>query len=443
VASGSLRRRIVPWFAAALTSDGLRDARRAAAELRRRATGAPHRVRWFHQVDDPYSHLGAQVLARLAARYRIELAPRLAGPPPDDAAPERARLAAFARKDAADVAPGYGLAFPRDAAAPAPDAVALATRILAGAAPDAFAALAPPVGDALWRGDRAALEALARVHAPAAEAAARAAVAAGSEERRRLGHYLGGMFHYGGEWYWGVDRLSYLEERLAALGLAREPGPPAPLVARPPPGADPAPAARERLVLDFYCSLRSPYTCIAMDRVLALPRRLPVEIALRPVLPMVMRGLPVPAAKRLYITLDTRREAVRAGVPFGRVCDPVGRPVERAFSLYPWARERGRAAELLRAFTHAAFAEGVDTGSDAGMRHVVERAGLPWEEARTHLDRDTGWRAELEANREELLALGLWGVPSFRLRGEPDFCTWGQDRLWLVEQEVCRRLAAR
>jgi 2-hydroxychromene-2-carboxylate isomerase len=41
--------------------------------------------------------------------------------------------------------------------------------------------------------------------------------------------------------------------------------------------------------------------------------------------------------------------------------------------------------------------------------------------------------------------MGLWGVPSFRLLGrpgEPDYSTWGQDRLWRVEQEIRRRLEA-
>jgi 2-hydroxychromene-2-carboxylate isomerase len=435
-----IRRRLEPLFSAALTSDALRDLRRAAAEARRRLSRAPHRVRWFHQVDDPYSQLGAQVLARFAARYRVELAPRLVGPPPDDAAPERERLAAFARKDASDVAPGYGLTFPPAAPPPGAESVSLATRVLAAAPAAAFATLAPRVGEALWRGDGAALAALARDHPPASEATARAAVAAGSEERRRLGHYLGGMFHYAGEWYWGVDRLAHLEARLAGLGLARDPA--APPLVTPPHVPDEPPPAGERLVLDVFCSLRSPYTYLALERVLALPERLPVAVELRPVLPMVMRGLPVPAAKRLYIVLDTKREAQRAGLPFGRVCDPVGRPVERAFSLYRWARERGRAAELLVSFLRAAFAEGVDTGSDAGLRRVVERAGLPWEEARPRLDRDDGWRAELEANRAELFGLGLWGVPSFRLRGrpgEPDFATWGQDRLWRVEAEIRAR----
>jgi 2-hydroxychromene-2-carboxylate isomerase len=74
----------------------------------------------------------------------------------------------------------------------------------------------------------------------------------------------------------------------------------------------------------------------------------------------------------------------------------------------------------------------------------VERAGLSWEEAREHLDGE-GWREEIEENRRRLLEMGLWGVPSFRLRGPegaPDFCTWGQDRIWRVEEEIRRRLGS-
>ena len=37
--------------------------------------------------------------------------------------------------------------------------------------------------------------------------------------------------------------------------------------------------------------------------------------------------------------------------------------------------------------------------------------------------------------------MGLWGVSSYRLcgpEGEPGL-DWGQDRLWLVAAEICRR----
>jgi len=444
----TLARRIAPVAMGIYTSPRTRGLRRRAAELRRRLAREPHRVHYFHQVDDPYSQLAAQLLGGLLARYDVVLTPHLAAPPSDAAAPERARLESFSRRDAADVAPGYGLAFPAAAAPPSEACVRLATRILAASIPRGdFAALAARVGSALWSGDgaQAALEGIAAAYGASEDGAARAAIDAGTAERRRLGHYLGGTFHYAGEWYWGVDRLHHLERRLAGLGARRPGAPEGVLAPRPDPGREPAPPAGERLVLEMFPSLRSPYTYIALERTYALARRLPVELVLRPVLPMVMRGLPVPREKQLYIVLDTKREAEDAGVAFGRICDPVGRPVERCFSLYGWSRERGRAAELLLAFTRAAFAEGVDTGTDAGLRHVVEAAGLPWEEAEARLDRDDGWRGELEQNREAMFALGLWGVPSFCLRdaaGTALFSTWGQDRIWRVEQTIRRRLAA-
>jgi 2-hydroxychromene-2-carboxylate isomerase len=399
-------------------------------------------VLYFHQVDDPYSHLAAQALVPFLERYDVELAPMLVGAPPAEAAPERDRLVAFSRRDAADIAPHHGLAFRDPGAQPREELLRLAQRILAGVLPTSvFVAVAVRVGRALWNGERSALDALAGAHPPADEPATRRTLAAGDARRRRLGHYLGATFFHGGEWYWGVDRLHYLERRLAELGLRREGASDAPLVAREGPSGGELTSEGSALTLEFFGSLRSPYTYIAMIRVYDLARRTGVKLVLRPVLPMVMRGLPVPAAKRVYILLDTKREAERAGVPFGRVCDPLGRPVERAFSLFAWARARGRAEEYLLSFARAAFAEGVDTGTEAGLRRVVERVGLSWDEACEHLDGE-GWREELEANRQDLLAMGLWGVPSFRLRGPegaPDYCTWGQDRLWRVEAEIRAR----
>ncbi len=436
-------RRLLPLGMAAFTSARTRSARRWLAEKRRRLQGEPHRVRYFHQVDDPYSQLAAQVLPEFVRRYDLLLTPQLVAAPSDAAAPERALLAMYARKDAADVAPGYGLSFPQRAEAPSAEAIDLATRILVTSVNSGdFATNSARVGAALWACDDAALRALATALGTVDPELARAAQAAGSRLRERLGHYLGGMFYYAGEWYWGVDRLQHLERRLQSLGGLRAGASASPIAPHATCESWRATAARGRVTLECFLSLRSPYSYIAMERILELARRHPIDLVLRPVLPMVMRGLPVPRAKQLYIALDTKREAESIGVPFGRICDPVGRPVERCFSLYPWACSRGRGAELLHAFMRAAFAEGIDTGSDRGLRHVVERAGLVWDEARTYLDGE-GWREELERNRVQLNALGLWGVPSFRIvgrAGESDFCTWGQDRLWRVEAELRARL---
>lgn len=426
----ALLRPFTPWFASALLSPRTRDLARGWAELQRRAAGRPHTIAWFHQVDDPYSHLLAQVMPRLAAAFDVEVQPFLVGPPPDEAAPDRERLVGFARKDAADIAPAWGLRFERSWAQPSPQAVASANAVLAGAlAEGCFVERAAAVGEELWAGR---LEAEPSDPEPGSVQRAAAALAEGDRRRRTGGHYLGAMLRYGGEWFWGVDRLDLLEDRLED----RRSGPR--LFTRPVEG-DMAATPTRGLVLEAFVSARSPYSYLALQRTLDLAQRHGLALRLRPVLPMVSRGLAVPRAKRLYILRDCKREADRLGLPFGHISDPLGRPLERMFSLYPWARDQGRHADLLLAFTRLHWSQGVDGGTDSGLRHIVEAAGLDWTDARPHLDSDT-WRAELEDNRQALLDMGLWGVPSFRLRGAgPDFVTWGQDRLWRVEREVRRR----
>jgi 2-hydroxychromene-2-carboxylate isomerase len=439
---GPLARRVSSQFTRLLVSPRRRRIAGGMRELGRRLTGAPQRVRYFHQVDDPYSHLAAQTLVGLCDRYEIELVPQLVGPDVGANIPEPELLSAHAVRDCAAVAEHYGLEFGAGVAKPGPEEVRAVECALVAAleqGPAAFAARAVELGNALWAGDaRATLELCAAARsAPAA--ATHAAVDAGSVLRSKLGHYSGAMFHHAGVWYWGVDRLHHLEARLAVLGSDRVGG--APSHSRPVIPMEPVGNA-SALELEIFASLRSPYSAIGFEPALELARRTGITHRLRPVLPMVMRGVPVPLAKQKYIVLDTHREAASLDMPFGRLLDPVGEPVRRGFSLWPWAREQGRGDAYFAAFLRAAFADGIDTSCDSGMQWVVERAGLDWGEARQHLGLP-GWESELEANRLTMISeLGSWGVPSFRLRGpagEPDLCTWGQDRLWLVGREIQRR----
>lgn len=418
----SLRTLLVSRAAEMITGEARLQSRRAREEKRRRAAGEPHRVDYFHQADDPYSWLLAQVLPTLASRYEIDLRCHLVSAPEDWAAPERAKLEAWSRIDAERLAQKAGLTFVKDAGGPDGARVAQAesasAACLAGTQPAESLAR---VSEALWSG------------APMPEARGDAAAARreGDVLRRKLGHYLGGMLHYGGEWYWGIDRLHFLEERLTGLGARRVPGQVGAIYTQPlSPRADAAPAGGGEL--HYYLSFRSPYTYIAAERVRALADAYGLELRLRFVLPMVMRGLPVPPAKRNYITLDAAREARRVGVPFGRVADPVGRPVERGYSLLPWAIDQGRGYEYCLAFMKGVWSQGIDAGSDGGMRRIVEAAGLSWRSARPLLGGD-GWRSQAEANRVELTSLGLWGVPAFRFN---DVSVWGQDRLWVIEDAI-------
>ena len=39
----------------------------------------------------------------------------------------------------------------------------------------------------------------------------------------------------------------------------------------------------------------------------------------------------------------------------------------------------------------------------------------------------------IHLGQEDLLALGLWGVPSMQVQ---DVAVWGQDRLWAIEDKL-------
>lgn len=418
----SLRTFLVSRIAERITGASRQQKLRDAAERRRVAAGEPHTVDAFIQADDPYSCLLAQVLPQLLARYNIRLACHLVSPPEDWAAPDRPRLQSWSRADAQRLARKAGLTFIDPGTQPPPARLAAAEAALAdtvlrtGQGEDIASILS-----ALWS-DAAP---------PAATADPAPLKATGDALRSRLGHYLGATLHYGGEWYWGLDRLSFLEDRLASLG-ARRPGAPATPIYQQPASSLPDARPQAGGELHFYLSFRSPYTYIAAERVKALADAYGIQLNLRFVLPMVMRGLPVPPAKRNYITLDAAREARRLGVPFGRVADPLGKPVERGYSLLPWANGQGRGFDYCVAFMRAVWSQSVDAGSDAGMKHIIEAAGLDWKTAQPLIGNDD-WRAEAEANRQELASLGLWGVPCFRFN---DVSAWGQDRLWVIEDAI-------
>lgn len=417
--------------------------RRASYEAKRRRAGGAHLVEYFHQVDDGYSHLAAQLLGPFAERYDVRLVCHLVPGPGGRNAPEPEMLSRLSPDDAARIAPHYGLTFPESTGRANAELVAVATRILANITTDsyAFARLAPVVGEALWSGSAKALQSLADQHGCADAQTAQAVVAAGERRRWMLGHYSGAMFHYGGEWYWGVDRLYHLENRLIELGVDRGSG--GQLAPRP--RIETGPAVDDgSLTLEIYPSARSPYSAVAFDAAVDLAKATGVRQVVRPVLPMVMRGLPVTRAKGLYIFSDAAREARAGGqADWGNYYEPIGEPVRRCYSLYPWAVEQGLGIEFLSAFMAAAFRQGVNAGTDAGLRRVVETAGLSWEQARNVVDNDE-WQDEIEANRLAMYEFGLWGVPSFRLldpSGETLLRAWGQDRLWLVSREIQRALA--
>ncbi|HZP11640.1 MAG TPA: DsbA family protein [Nevskiaceae bacterium] len=428
----------------------LREQRRVAAEAKRRKDARPHEVLYFHQPDDPYSHLAAQALRPFLDRYDVRLRAHVVDKPTPIAIHEQALWDAWARRECAAMAPFYGLRY-ADRGAPNVALTDLARRILlraeetgARVAPYTFPEIAVAVGEALNAGDAARMKSLSGKHGAADTTAARNRLDANFALRHRLGHYLGAMLFYEGEWYWGIDRLHHLEARLDTLGARRAGAPAGPTLEKRRPEGRPSmrrPEGRPTIKLEFFPSLRSPYTHLSYTRVADLAQRYPIDLVVRPVLPMMMRGVKADRRKGVYILQDTMREAERLGIPFGNIWDPFGDPVRRAYSLFPWARDRGKGFEYLHQYSLAVWSERVNAWSLDGLKQIVERAGLSWDEAKPLVD-NRDWEDEFEHNVSDMLAAGSWGVPTLRLPPSdrhPEFTVWGQDRIWLVEEEIMRR----
>ena len=402
---------------------------------RRQRQGRRHRgaegpvVHYFHQVDDPYSHLAVQKLDALRRRYAVTFVPHLVTAPEAGFRGDALDFEPWAWKDAQAVADGYEVTFAPAASHPSAEArAAVEARLAPLLSSSTFAAEALRLGAALWAGEA--------VKRPESDGGAKA-VAEGTALRDRLGHYQGAMFYFEGEWYWGLDRLRVLEARLAAEGFDREGG--APLVPEP---SAPTCAGASTVTLEYFPSLRSPYTAIGHARVCALLQRTGATLSLRPVMPMMMRGVPNPLPKQRYIITDAAREGRWYGTPLRRIVDPFGEPVTRAFALFPGAEALGRGLPFVTAYLRGAWMEGIDITQEKGLQWVAAAADLSWD-ALTAEAKHHDWETVLEGNLQALKSEQLWGVPSFRVSGGTfpgAYACWGQDRLWRVEREIARRV---
>ncbi len=412
---------------------GSRPAKHGLYTLGRWLRGGRRRARLYYRADDPYSHLLAQIAPGLKSVYGIAIEIVPVAQPGIGANPAPEMLLGHAIRDAAVLAERYGLSFPREATPPTEDRVRRVHAVLLQLSPEERLQVAPELGEAVWRDDGAALGQIVEKYGSLSGESVTPALDANYAALERAGHYQPGMICYGGDWYWGIDRLPHLESRLRSEGLEGS----LELRANPCPSLASAMqlSAGERPTIEVYISFRSPYSYLAIDQLLALRERTGVEVKVRPVLPMVMRGLEVPSSKRLYIAFDAKREADRLGIPFGRVCDPLGKGIGYCMAIfYRYAEQRGLELELPHSVMRGIWSEAKDVAHVADLVELAGRAGISEAEVKAALD-DDSWKAPAKANRDALTNLGLWGVPSFRIG---DYSTWGQDRLPIIEAEIAR-----
>ena len=312
-------------------------------------------------------------------------------------------------------------------------------RQLCAVSAEKFGEIAKVVSHALWQEDSATLEELNTLYDVSEEKVV-AKLKEGNEIRNNCDYYFGSAFYYEKELYWGVDRLNHLEERLTELGANKtSDNEPVCLIETKAPESL---SADNKVNLTYYPSLNSPYTFISAKRVREFENDYPINLITKPVLPMLMRMMTIPTFKGKYIISDAAREGRKYGYEMKEVFSPIGKPARKAYSLFPLIDSLGKGFDYIDELLKASFQDGINIGEESYLESTVTKLDLDWQTVKKELN-SSKWKQVLNDNVKDMYEGNCWGVPSFKITdadGSNPYYVWGQDRMWLIKEEINRRL---
>jgi carboxymethylenebutenolidase len=192
--------------------------------------------------------------------------------------------------------------------------------------------------------------------------------------------------------------------------------------------------------LDYYLSLISPWSYLGGPRLAAIARRHNVEVAVKPVefgriLP-VSGGLPL--AKRApqrqaYRLVELRRWRDHLGMPLN--LQPAFFPVPdqmAACAVIAAGAGGGDALRLSQAILAAVWAEERNIADVGTLTEIIDGCGMHGVHVLARAC-DPETRFALQANTDEAIQRGVFGMPTYVWRDE---LFWGQDRLDFLERAI-------
>ena len=474
---------VVGWFAWAVSNASTQAALCSAYDWARVASRGQPTVYFYHSPDDAVSDAVAQQLKVIAASFpQLRVVGRTVPGCPTDArlTPKAQELKAWNYKDTAAVARYVAVDAMAESVGAAleaqPELLAGARRaLLLAEAADShlgctqeYLRAAQEVGTLLRSlGSAAAPEAAAAVQAGLGRVCAaleeryafltgvvtpatvEAAMRCNRSELERYGHWGNGVLYFQGQFFWGLNRLKMLEERLHAVAggaAAQLPRSCMSLRTAAAAAAVPPPPSSHKGKLEVWLSPRSPYSYILMEKLYRAGSVRSVNgvrgffltagdvpVLLHPILPIAMRGFSVPVKKKLSIFMDAARIAHRLDIPFGFVCDPLGDPARNILRVVSHLQRHvggGSEFDFFRLAMKVSWTENMPLLTEGDLQTVAGRCGVDTAHVTAALS-DDGWEAHVEASKNELEKEGQWGVPAVRCCGD---ITWGQDRMWVVQQ---------
>lgn len=415
------------YLAAIICSKRMRRIRHGLSELCRKISRKGHRASFYFDLEDPYSYLLLYVVEELEQAFQISFDVHVVAPRDPAYIPDPEALERYSLVDAGYLAQAWGLDFPT--LIPTQKRLksdALRILLQPRTTTAEWLQTAKETMDAYWHGDFSALHKLLQQNKTLDAFDVSAKLKENTEALYKSGFYMAAAIYYRGEWYWGLDRLYLLKDRLKRLSAQEHD-----TWLYPDWGRVRVPSKPKDSV-DLYFSFRSPYSYIAIARLFKNQSDYPIErINLKPVLPMVTRGLSVPNAKKMYILKDAARVAHFEGIEFGRVWDPLGKGVSQALAIFHNTPSDKRLAVTYRLMNDI-WSKGVDVSSNAYLNSVTAEFKLPVDKI-IHSNSNKTYAHDAEMNRKVLHRLGLWGVPSF---SKGTLAVWGQDRMPLIFEKA-------
>lgn len=192
--------------------------------------------------------------------------------------------------------------------------------------------------------------------------------------------------------------------------------------------------------IDFYFDFLSPYAYLARHRLTELAAEHGATVVYKPIelgrakLAIgnngpANRDLPI---KLRYLTTDLKRWAAIYGVPFGGIKNHNS---ERLNIGTFFARTEQEVATYIEATYHLLWGVGEAPDDEKVIRRIA--GGMGWDEEKflAFTCSEEG-KAALDRSTDEAIEKGIFGVPTMTLG---DHMWWGNDRLFMLEQELKTR----
>jgi len=408
----ALPTRTHPLIARFLTSESFEKLQRQTARAVEKLVGRDATLRFFHDPGCARSWLMLEALIACQENYDVQIVPYLVPSPAEPYVRDLRAYYGLSLADAQVQATYYGLTRPqRQPSQPQIQTVLQELRDRPKS-PD-WLRYAHHLGQALFCGTSIP-ETFGQI----------TGLEANEQLLHQLGNYRGGSVFAHGAWYFGVDRFSLIEKGYQALGV----GEGETLIARPQ-----ALPKIPKNTLYFYFSFRSPFSYIALPRVLTLAATYDLPLETVAVFTPENERRPVPLRMQLSLLLDAAREGRSAHVHFGRV-NALSRETHEELTavFYGLQGDQERQRRYLHAAMRAVWSRGVDFEAPNAWDRIRQEAKLSSDEVQ-RFTQDRSWIPDARSHGEYLQSKGYLDVPAFRIGST---LYWGYDRLTQLEHQL-------